>query len=57
MGLLFWACEGLCGPVLGLVGKGFGLRRGFFLGMGGGFGCVVWGFGVGKVRFTTWCVG
>ena len=41
---------GLCGPVLGLGGKGFGLRR-------GGFRKVVVGFGVGQVRFAEWCFG
>ena len=46
---------GLCGPVLGLGGKGFGFGRGVFgdmvLGFGGGtgwvFGVVCWDFGVG----------
>ena len=42
--------EGLCGPVLGLGGKGFGLRR-------GGFAEVVLGFGVGQVGFAEWCCG
>ena len=47
---MFGACGGLCGPVLGLGGKGFGLRR-------GGFRKVVVGFGVGQVRFAEWCFG
>ena len=49
MGLLF-AWEGLCGSILGLCGKGFGLRHGVF-------GGVVFGFGVGQVGFVEWCGG
>ena len=41
---------GLCGPVLGWGGKGFGLRR-------GGFGEVILGFGVGQVGFAELCCG
>ena len=52
---VFRAWEGLCGTVLCLVGKGFGLRRGGFgglvLGFGGGTGWAYevgwWVFGVG----------
>ena len=52
---MFGACGGLCGPVLGLGGEGFGLRRGdlggVILGFGGGTGWAYevgwWVFGVG----------
>ena len=42
---MFGACGGLCGPVLGLGGEGFGFGR-------GGFEGVVLGFGVGQVGFA-----
>ena len=47
---MFGACEGLCGPVLGLGLKGFGFGR-------RGFGYVIFGFKVGQVGFAGWCVG
>ena len=40
----------MCGPILGLCGKGFGLRR-------GGFETVDLGFGMGQVAFAEWCGG
>ena len=44
---MFGACAGLCGPVLGLYGEGFGLGR-------EGLGGVVWGLRVGQVGFVEW---
>ena len=50
VGEVYGACDGLCGLVLGLRGKGFGLGR-------GGLGGVILGFGVAQVGFTEWCGG
>ena len=46
----FGAWKGLRGPFLGLVEKGFALRRGFF-------GGLVLGFGMGQVGFAECVLG